>query len=342
MFGNTNLERFHFGVYQDQDVQLFTLRNKNGMQVSVMNFGAIITSIKIPSRQGEVEAVLGFDTFEEYIEPYYRENYPYFGAIIGRNAGRVKNASFNLNGKQIKLPENHPPHHLHGGHCGFDSVLWNVDKVESAPNPKVTFSYESKDGEQGYPGNLNVQVSYELTDDNQLSVFYLAYSDAPTVVNLTQHTYFNFNKDSQEVTNHKMQINASQCLPLNQDLIPFGYKDSVDAHNLDFREPRNVPSNIDDSFVREGDENQVVGHLECEQTGVSMDVRTSYPILHIYGGYYVPEISPKNRKKTGKNAGVCFEAQRYPDALNHSQFPSNQLNPGETYQYETHFKFHFE
>ncbi|MDO4879739.1 MAG: aldose epimerase family protein [Capnocytophaga sp.] len=330
-----------WGKIENKEVFLFTLTNKNGMQVSISNFGGIIQSVQVPSLGGEVECVLGFNTLEEYLSKEYRENYPYFGAIIGRNAGRIKGGKCPLNGKDLQLTINHNGTQLHGGVQGFDSKVWEVVAVEDKENPSVKLRYFSVDGEEGFPGNLTTLVTYTLTQENELRVDYEAQTDKPTIVNLTQHSYFNFNKNSYNMLNHYLQINGDKYVPLHPDYSPTGEILDVEGTYLDYRKPNVVHQDIDNAFPRQVSENDVVGSLFCKETNIRMEVKTSHPVLHIYAGYYVPEFSSKERTKTGQNAGICFEAQGYADALNYPQFVSTQLNPEEKYQFFTIFKFTF-
>lgn len=331
-----------FGQVDGQKVFLITLRNKNGIEVSVTNFGGIITSIKIPTSQKTIETVLGFNTLDDYLSEAYRKEYPYFGAIIGRNAGRIKNGKTQINGKSVQLTTNHGENQLHGGYKGFDSVVWNIFKTFDNPHPKIVLQHQSADGEEGYPGNVVTTVSYTLLDDNSLQIDYHGTTDKPTILNLTQHTYFNFNSGNGDILNHTLQINADKYVPLEEHFFtPTGEIKSVEGSPLDYRKAKAVYEHTDNSFVREIDHHKCLGKLTNADKTLTMEVRTNHPVLHIYAGYYVPEFAPENRKKTGKNAGICFEAQGFADALNHPNFQSTQLNPEETYAYYTNFKFLF-
>ncbi|MFJ1409690.1 aldose epimerase family protein [Capnocytophaga canimorsus] len=334
-----NITQKPFGKHHDKQVTLFTLTNKNTMEVSVTNFGGIITSIKFPKDGKHIQTVLGFDTLEEYLSADYRKEYPYFGAIIGRNAGRIKNGKTTLNGQTIQLSVNHNQAQLHGGFEGFDSKVWEVVSVQDKPIPSVTFRYISADGEEGFPGEVTAEVTYSLTDENELRVDYYGTTNKPTILNLTQHAYFNLNTDSSNILNHHLQINGDRVSPLNPDYSPTGELRLVEGTQWDYRKPTLVHPDIDNAFPRQVSEEETVGSLICNESGIRMDVRTNHPVLHIYGGYYVPELHPKNRKATGQNAGICFECQGFADALNYPQFQSTQLNPQEEYKHFTIFKF---
>lgn len=339
MNNHTFLTKELWGKKEDEDIFLFRLTNRNGMQVNVTNFGAIIQSIVVPTSKGKVETVLGFNTFEEYLSPEYRKEYPYFGAIIGRNAGRIKGGKTILNGKELQLSVNHQGAQLHGGFEGFDSKVWEVLCTQTTPNPSVTLCYISADGEEGYPGEVTTTITYSLNDQNELRVDYHGKTTQPTILNLTQHTYFNFNLDSKNVLNHHLQVNGNLYSPLNPDYSPTGELLPVEGTHLDYRTPNLVHPDIDNAFPRQVSENEVVGSLICTESDLRMDVMTNHPVLHIYAGYYVPELQPKGRKQTGQNAGICFECQGFADALNYPQFASTQLNPDEEYSYFTIFKF---
>lgn len=332
----TELTQKNWGEIKQKKVFLFTLKNKNGMEVSLTNFGGIITSIKIPSNGKTIESVLGFNSLEEYLDEEYRKNYPYFGVIIGRNAGRIKAGKTTLNGKELQLSVNHNGAQLHGGFEGFDSKVW---EVISTDNQSVTLQYISPDGEEGYPGEVVAKVTYSLNENNELRVDYHGTTNKPTILNLTQHSYFNFGANSGNVLNHLLKINGNLYSPLNPDYSPTGELLNVENTYLDYRKFREVHQDIDNAFPRQVSENEVVGSLYCPETKLRMDVKTNQPVLHIYAGYYVPELQPKDRKSTGKNAGICFECQGFADALNYPQFQSTQLNPEQEYSYFTIFKF---
>lgn len=332
------IEKVSFGSNKGSDVHCFILKNKNGMEVSITEWGAIITSIKVPTDVGMRECVLGFDGMDGYLSAEYLNNYPYLGAIIGRNAGRISFGRFPLEGKDIQVTLNHGEHHLHGGSEGFDKKIW---KVERAENNEITLSYFSKDGEEGYIGNVSVKIIYTLNDNNELKVEYFAETDKATPVNLTQHSYFNFNTENEgNILSHQLKINSDEYVPLNEHLLPTGEITKVEDTIYDYTKGRNPNQNLDNSFINKNNV-EVIGTLESADGKVAMEVTSSYPVLHIYTGYYLPEINLKDRKKIGKNAGICFEAQGFADAPNRPEFPSTILKPNEKYQHFTIFKFIF-
>lgn len=336
---NSFLIKKNWGNINGKEIFLFELINQNGVKLGITNFGGIIQSLQIPTKEGYVETMLGFNTLEEYLGEEYRKNYPYFGAIIGRNAGRIKNGKTILNGKELQLTVNHNNAQLHGGFQGFDSKVWQVVGFENSENPWVSLRYVSADKEEGYPGEVIATVTYTLTEKNVLRVDYHGTTSESTILNLTQHAYFNFNRNSENILNHYLQVNADRVSLLNPDYSPTGELTLVEGTKLDFRTPALVNKDIDNAFPRQVSENEVVGSLFCKETNIKMQVKTSHPVLHIYGGFYVPELEPKDRKKTGQNAGICFECQGFADALNYPQFQSTQLNKDEVYSYFTEFEF---
>lgn len=329
-----------FIMPSNKNYALYTLRNQAGMQVSVMELGAVITSVKVPLKRGLRECVLGFDRVEAYFSEAYLNHYPYLGAVIGRNAGRIARSEWMLNGKKIILSANHGAHHLHGGKEGFDKKFWQVVDFEEE-SARICLHYTSKDGEEGYPGTVRVRVAYALTQDNTLRVDYFARTDRPTPLNLTQHTYFNFNEERfGDILGHSLIAYADHYVPLDECLLPVGTIAPVEGTDFDYREPKLPGAFLDASFVlRKGTDE--AGVLVSPDGLLKMSVATSYPVLHLYTGSFLPDIRPEGRKALKKNAGICFEAQHFPDALNHAAFPDTVLYPGKPYHFYTLFKFIF-
>nr|WP_314558846.1 aldose epimerase family protein [uncultured Capnocytophaga sp.] len=327
--------------YNKEQLKTITLHNAGGMEVTIMNFGGIITSIKVPVKGNKIECVLGFDSFDEYISDEYRTEYPYLGAIIGRNAGRIKYGKAIIEGKEVQLHCNLGENQIHGGEVGFDSVFWDVISEKKGDNSSVTLQYISKEGEEGYPGEVIAQVTYTLTADNRLRVDYYGTTTAPTILNLTQHTYFNLNENDTNVLNNTLQIKAEKYVPLEEGFFtPTGERPPVAGTPLDYRKGQKVYAHTDNSFVREITADEVMATLTNSEETLSMEVRTNHPVLHIYAGYYLPELKPIQRKAIGENKGICFEAQGYADATKHPQFDSVVLLPNEEYNYFTEFKFY--
>ncbi len=332
-------------------VEVYTLTNANGVEMRAITYGAIITNLKVPDRSGRFgDVVLGFDTVDGYLEATR-----YFGALIGRYGNRIAGGRFTLEGKTFALATNNGPHHLHGGVKGFDKVLWNAMPADGAEGVSLTFSRRSPDGEEGYPGNLQVSVRYLLTDANELAIDYRATTDKPTPVNLTQHSYFNLAADDGDVLGHQLLLKASRYTPVDDTLIPIGELTRVEGTPFDFRTPAAIGDRIDgdDVQLRNGkgyDHNWVIDRtgpaLEraasvLEPTsGRIMDVDTTEPGIQFYSGNFLDGTA---RGKGGRvyqhRTGFCLETQHYPDSPNHPSFPSTILHPGETYASKTVFTF---
>lgn len=325
-----------FGLLPDgKQVFCYTLRNQNGFEFSVINYGATITSLRIPiSSNKKIDVVLGFKTLEDYINSYYLPSPPYFGTTIGRFAGRISNAEFLLNGKQNFLNKNHGEHNLHGGILGFGRKLWSVIETTSE---SIALEYISPNNEENFPGELTVRVSYTLTEENELKVNYYAKSDEDTVINLTQHSYFNLNGHEDDITSQKLQIKSNNVLETTSDLIPTGEFASIKGHEFDFSNPKLCPNSIDITFVLE-DTNAAV--LFSEKNKIKMSVITNQPAVHIYvGGNCFNQVKGKENADYHAKSGICFETQNFPDAPNHPHFPNALLKKGEEYFHNTIFKF---
>lgn len=334
-----------FGTMDDGSaVQLFTLKNENGMEVSITNFGGIVTSIKVPDKNGDIEnIVLGFDDLEKY-----KAGHPFFGAIAGRYANRIAKGRFELNGEEYELATNDGENHLHGGAEGFDKKLWDAE-VNDDEN-SVTISYLSPDGEEGYPGNLDVKVTYTLTDDNELKIDYHATTDKSTVLNLTNHSYFNLSGDSsQSILDHKLTINADRYTPVNEGLIPTGELRPVEGTAFDFTEPETVgariesiPPGYDHNFVLNNPDSGMrkIVTVEHEESGRIMEVYTDQPGVQFYTGNFLDgTLTGRNGKPIEQYAALCLETQTFPDSPNKPDFPSPVLNPEETYETTTIYQF---
>lgn len=342
-----------FGTLPDgTSVDLYTMVNANGMEVRATNYGGIITSLLVPDGSGKVsDVVLGMSSFEGYMK-----NSPYFGAIIGRYGNRIGKARFKIDDQTVKLPANDGPNTLHGGVKGFDKVVWQAEPFEKEDSVGVIFTYTSKDGEEGFPGNLQTRVTYTLTDKNELSFEYHATTDKPTVVNLTQHTYFNLaGEGNGDVLGHQMIIFADQYTPTDARLIPTGKLEDVTDTPFDFRMRHAIGERItaDHEQIKRGngyDHNFV---LKRKEPGLSlaavvaepttrrvMEVRTTEPGVQFYTGNFLDgSITGKSGKPYGKNAGFCLETQHYPDSPNRPEFPSTVLRPGEEYNSQTVYTF---
>jgi len=337
-----------FGKTPDgTEVYAFTICNSRGMKAEIINYGGIVVSLYVPDKDGKVEdVVLGCDSLEDY------NNSPYFGAIIGRHGNRIENAVFELNGKEYRLAKNDGNNHLHGGIKGFDKVVWDV--VEHTDNT-IKLHYLSPDGEEGYPGNLDITVTYTITDDNGLYIDYKARSDADTVLNLTNHSYFNLSgHNSGNILNHQLKINADKFTVNNEECIPTGEIIDVAGTPMDFREFKPVGKDIqaDDIHIKCGkgyDHNFVlnVGGKEPEfaaevydpASGRRMKVYTTKPGVQLYTGNYLSDVKGKGGTIYGKWSGLCLETQFFPNAMKHKHFPSPVLKAGELYHHITIYRF---
>ncbi|MEC4004572.1 aldose epimerase family protein [Flavobacterium sp. SUN052] len=328
---------FGFDSNENEVIQ-YTLTNNNGCAFSVINYGATITSLKITNELGEkIDVVLGFETIEDYINSYNLPSAPYFGTTVGRFAGRINKAEFQLNEKLISLNKNHGKHNLHGGNFGFGRKFWHLKSIHNDENPSITLAYTSPNNEEGFPGELLVEVTYTLTEANELKVSYQAKSTQDTVINLTQHSYFNLEGHSETVLNQKLVINSNKILETTDELIPTGNYVSLKNHPFDFSEIKNCPTSIDNTFVLE---NSKAAVLTSDKTKLKMTVTTNQPAVHIYvGGNCFNQIKGKENMNYHTTSGICFETQNFPDAPNHSNFPNSILKKDEIYIHNTIFKF---
>ncbi|MEM0576614.1 aldose epimerase family protein [Flavobacterium polysaccharolyticum] len=322
------------------DVQAIELTNKNGMKVHVISYGATVTSVKIPmADHKEVDVVLGFETLEDYIQSFELPSPPYFGAIIGRYAGRIRGGSFDLNGQAIKLNPNHGEHLLHGGATGFHQKNWRIEKIKKGINSAVTLSYTSPSGEENFPGEVTVTVTYSLTESNELLVEYHATTTEDTVLNLTHHSYFNLDGHQYAVTEQELFVNAEKVIEKNHQNIPTGRVLAVAESAFDFLEAKNCPTSIDDTFVLASQE-EMAASLYSLKNNLQLSVYTNQPGVHVYvGGNCFDTIPGKEGANYHPLSGICFETQNFPDAPNHDHFPSAVLKKDENYYHKTIYKF---
>ncbi len=327
-----------FGLLPDgTEIACYALRNRNGCELSVINYGATITSLKIRVADKLVDVVLGFETLEDYINSYYLPSPPYFGTVVGRFSGRIRNGEFSLNGKPIYLNKNHGQHHLHGGILGFSKKVWTVSAISSTDNPSITLRYRSENNEENFPGTLTVEATYTLTEANELNVSFKATSSEDTVVNLTQHTYFNLDGHTNDITSQELLINSNKILETDSDLIPTGEFIPLANHTFDFSSNKTCPSSIDTTFILEGTH---AATLFSKKNCLKMSVITDQPGVHVYvGGNCFHQIKGKENANYHTTSGICFETQNFPDAPNHSHFPTSILKNGEEYTHQTTFKF---
>lgn len=318
----------------------FTLKNGNGLELSVTNFGAAITSIKIPIANGKkIDIALGFPNVESYEKSFQLPSPPYFGAIVGRYAGRIRNATFNLSGEKIKLNANWKTHHLHGGNSSFASAFWGVVGVNNENNPSITFRYKSADLEENYPGELLTDVTYTLTEKDEIEVFMRSSSSKDTIVNLTQHTYFNLDGHDSALQNQSLSINSNQLLETDEDNLPTGKFTELTNHSFDFREFKNIPDLMDDTFVLNDSTKVPAAILRSEKSALSLSVFTNKPGLHVYiGGNCFGQIQGKENVNYHSKSGICFETEHFQDSPNIPHFPPAFLKKDAVYTHKTIFK----
>jgi len=346
------VRRAPFGVAPDgTPVELFTLGNTEGVQLSVMNYGGAIVSLRVPDRDGNPDdIVLGFDSLDGYLNHSH-----YFGAIVGRYANRIGRGRFEVDGRRYQLPINDEPHHLHGGSPGFDRVAWQCEPFRNGPGEGLALRHTSPDGDQGYPGTLHLEVRYLLSDRNELQVDYLATTDKPTVVNLTQHSYFNLGGPGErDVLDHQLSIAADTFTPVDCTLIPTGKIVPVADTPFDFRAPVSIGARIgspdpqleyaggyDHNFVlrREGAAPIHAARVTEPVTGRTLDVFTTEPGLQFYSGNQLDGVAGRGGRRYGRHSGFCLETQHFPDSPNQPLFPSTILRPGARYQSRTVFAF---
>ena len=343
-----------FGKMSDgREVKAYVLENSNGMQMEVISYGGIITKLLVPDKAGKLEdVVLGYDNLQSYID-----NNPYFGAIIGRYGNRIAKGKFSLEGQEYELAINNIGNHLHGGLVGFDKVLWDVEPFVNKQGSGLVLSYLSEDGEEGYPGNLKVDITYTIGEDNTLDIAYAATTDKTTVINLTQHSYFNLSGMKEDILGHELELNSSNYLPVDSTLIPTG-EQPVASTPFDFTSRKRIDQDIavDDQQINygggfdhcwvidEGDSDlKLAATLFHSQSGRKMEVLTTEPGIQFYSGNFLDgSITGKNGIVYDKRFALCLETQHFPDSPNQSNFPSTVLSPGEEYTSKTIYKFSVE
>lgn len=342
-----------FGTAPDgAAVTLYTLTNANGLEAGIITYGGIIVSLKTPDRTGAMaDIVLGFDTLDGYLK-----GHPYFGAIVGRYGNRIANGQFVLDGKTYPLAKNNGPNALHGGLKGFDKAVWKARIVEAAGDRALELTHVSPDGDEGYPGKLSVTVTYTLTAHDELRIAYRATTDKPTVVNLTNHTYFNLaGPAGADILQHQVMLDADRFTPVSDTLIPTGELRPVQGTPFDFRTATAIGARINgtDEQLRFGkgyDHNFVLDHRSDPQhlaarvtdpsSGRVLEMRTSEPGVQFYTGNFLDgTLKGKGGKTYGQRAGFCLETQHYPDSPNQPKFPSAVLRPGARYDTTTVYRF---
>jgi aldose 1-epimerase len=353
MASEQNIKKVPFGETADgQPVDLYTLTNPQGMEVSITDYGATVVSLLVPDRHGHLDdVVLGYDTLEEYIAAS-----PYFGAVVGRYGNRIAKGRFTLDGHEYKLAQNNNENHLHGGIKGFDKAVWKARGLLGDQGPGLSLTYTSQDGEEGYPGNLSVKVLYVLADDNQLTIHYQATTDKPTPVNLTNHSYFNLaGQGTGDVLSHVLLLNADRFTPVDEGLIPTGELRPVAGTPMDFTQPTAIGARVeeddrqlkfglgyDHNWVLNGDPGSIrlAARVQEPASGRVMEVFTSEPGIQFYCGNFLDGSNVGKGGRVYKHRyGFCLETQHFPDSPNKPDFPSTILKPGQEYNTTTIFKF---
>lgn len=338
---------FCFTHADGNDVFLFTLTNAVGSSVEISNYGAIIRALKVklPGKE-TVDVVLGLDKMEDYLSPGYLSAYPYLGAVIGRYGNRIGKGKFSLEGKEYNLVSNNGPDHLHGGLLGFDKRVWKQVELNETPMPALVLEYTSVDGEEGYPGNLKVQIRFELNDQNELSYQFNAVTDNTTIVNLTHHSYFNFHSGAGQVSDYKLRIESDAWLEQDSNFVTTGKLLPVAGGSYDFRSLRTISqgwdaeSGYDQSFVRSGSGiDNAAAEAISENAGIRMEIFTTEPVVHFYTARWLGPFTGKNGQPYGAYSGFCLETQVHPNAINIPAFPDTILKPGETYETKTIYRF---
>jgi len=339
LFGKTN---------EGNEVELFTLSNDNQVTIKITNLGGIITSIETPDKNGAITNIAcGFEKLENYLSGEYLGSYPYFGCICGRVCNRIGEGKFTLEGKNYALAVNNGPNHLHGGLVGFDRKLFAAEIVEESGKVGVKLSYLSPDLEEGYPGNLKVTCTYTLNNDNELALEYTAETDQTTIVNLTNHTYFNLTGGKDQILDHELQLTA-KTFTESADMIPTGGIVTVEHTPFNFLNKKKLCKDIealetgyDLNFVLDNPEGKLVyaGSLSEKTSGREVQVYTTQPGIQLYTGYWIPELTIDGHKKFGSYSGVALETQHYPDSINKPHFPPVTLAPGQNFYEKTIYKF---
>lgn len=333
------------------ETELYFLTNKNGSEVAITNYGAKIVTLLVPDREGNlVDVVLGHPNIEDYLN----SEEPYFGAVCGRTANRIANGRFILEGKEYQLAVNNGPNSLHGGLKGFNAVVWNVVKVT---DNSIELNYLSKDGEEGFPGNLDVTIVYTLSEDNALDITYKATTDQTTILNLTNHSYFNLSGEGDpHIGDHELVLESDFYLPTDDTAIPYGEPAKVEGTPMDFTTMYTIGERIDYDFEqlhfgkgydhtyilnrKKEDEYAYFGVCRSPKTGITMEMFTSEPGMQMYtGNWMTGNFEAKNGNRYPERSAVCFETQHYPDSINKPDYPSVVLTPNETFKSRTTYKF---
>ena len=333
---------------QGKPTALYVLKNQNGAEACVTNWGGRLVSVMVPDKNGKMtDVVLGYDNIQQYVDNP-NNNY---GGLIGRYGNRIANGKFTLDGVEYQLPQNNNGHCLHGGPEGYHTVVWDAKQVN---DQSVELTYLSKDGEAGFPGNLNLKVTYTLTNDNAVDIKYEATTDKPTVVNLTNHSYFNLSGvPGSQILDHSIMIAADTYVPVDETLIPTGTLDPVEGTPMDFRKEKAIGQDIeadyealnfgrgyDHTWVIDGSGMRRAAVMRAEETGITMEVWTDLPGVQFYAGNFIGEQTGKGGAAYHDRSAFCLESQFYPNAVNEPDFPSPVVKAGDTYHTETSYRFY--
>lgn len=339
------------GSIDGKEIHLYQLSNKNGISTTITNYGGKIISLFLPDKNGHADDIVaGYNSISEYVS-----GNKYFGAIVGRFANRILNGSFRIGDKSYSLTLNNKPNHIHGGYKSFSDVVWDA----KGENQRLILSYFSKDGEEGYPGNLSVQCTFELNDANELHILFEAETDVPTIINLTHHSFFNLKgHDATSIADHELKLNADYYLPLTDDFVPTGILESVENTSFDFKnfhtigerinedtEQLKIGKGYDHCFALNGYNGKInlAATLREPVSGRVMEVYTTAPGIQLYTGNWLDGSDKgKGGKQYHQRSMICLEPQHFPDAPNHPNFPNVILNPGEKYQHHIIYKFYIQ
>lgn len=345
-----DISKAPFGMIDAQPISLYTLTNDNGVVIKVMSYGAAVTSIVTPDRHGNrSDIACGFDTLDGYFSEAYKANSPYFGCTVGRYASRIKDGRFSVDGKDYQLATNNAPNHLHGGIVGFDKLVWGEGGVEKADDyVALTLTLVSKDGDEAYPGTLEVSVEYRLDNDNALSIRYLAETDKTTPVSLTNHTYFNLNGFKDTVLDHVLQLSSDKYLEPDDTNVPVGQETSVAGTVCDFNQAKRIggafgelPMGFEHYYVFSKPVGTLakVAQVDEPTTGRTLEVFSSEPGTLVYTGRYTSDdLRRESGDQYGQFRGFCIETSKYPNGPNIAGSPSSVLKPGEVYDDTTIYK----
>ncbi len=339
-------------IIDGKQVDLYILTNKKGAEMTVTNFGGKIVSLLVPDKNGKFTDVeLGHNTIEEYEASTIR----HLGSVCGRTCNRIAKGKFTLDGKEYKLAINNGPNSLHGGVKGFNEVVWDAKQTD---DQTIVLTYVSPDGEEGFPGMLTVQMIYTLTDDNAVQIDYEAHTDKPTIINLTNHSFFNLSGDGDPtIHDHILTIYAETYLPSDETSIPYGDAEPVAGTPMDFRKPYVIGARINEKFEqlifghgydntyvldKKPNELKLCAKLVSPKTGIVMDVLTTEPGVHLYTGNWLADEEGKGGRHYPRQSAICLETQHHPDSINKPSYPSVVLRPGETFTSQTIYKFYTE